>query len=152
MLKFNFVKFFKNLDKSVLLYISVAVAAVIIVGTLVLTNESSADFLSKIKNFRVGGVSKDNLAKKGIDYINSSILSGQTAALVSSSEESGLIKMRIKIGQNEFDSYMTKDGKLLFPEAIKIDKEQDQKQTVAPAVQNNQPTTEQVKQAPGCGV
>lgn len=122
MSKFNFVKVFKNLDRNVLL-VGIAVVAIVIVGVLILTNGSSGQFLDKIKNF--GGMSKDDLAKKGIDYINNSILSGQTAALVSSSEESGVVKMRISIGGSEFDSYISKDGKLLFPEAIKMEGETD---------------------------
>ena len=118
MSKFNPVNFLKNLDKNILL-MGIAIIAIIIVGVLISTGGNSGQFLDKIKNF--GGESKDDLAKKGIDYINNSILSGQKAALVSSSEESGLVKMKISIGGSEFDSYMSKDGKLLFPEAIKLD-------------------------------
>jgi hypothetical protein len=40
--------------------------------------------------------------------------------LVSASDESGLIKMKIKIAENEFDSYVSKDGKFLFPQAIEM--------------------------------
>lgn len=126
MFKLNFIKIFKNLDKNVLLnldknvllFISVAVVVVIIVGTLILTNGSSGQFLDKIKNFR--GASKDDLAKTAIDYINKNLLSGQTAVLNSVSEESGLVKINFNINTNKFDSYITKDGKLLFPEAIKL--------------------------------
>lgn len=118
MAKFNIVKVLKNADRNVLL-MGLAVVAIIIVGILISTNGSAGGFLDKIKNF--GGPSVDDLAKKGIDYINTSILSGQTASLVSSSEESGVIKMKISINGQEFDSYITKDGKLLFPEAIKIE-------------------------------
>jgi len=119
MSKINLVDFFKKLDRNIILS-GVAVIAVIIVIILILIN-GSGGFLDKIKNF--GGLSKDDLAKKGIEYINSSILSGQTATLVESSEESGLVKIKISIGGSEFDTYISKDGKLLFPEAIKIEGE-----------------------------
>jgi len=116
--KFNFVKFFKNIDRNVL-FVGIATIAVVVVGILIITDGNSGQFLDKIKNF--GGISKESLAKKGVDYINSSILSGQSATLVGSSEESGLVKIKINIGGKEFDSYITKDGKLLFPEAINIE-------------------------------
>ncbi len=58
----------------------------------------------------------EDLAQKAIDYINENMLSeGLTASLVSVVEESGLYKIHIKIGEEEYDSYVSKDGKLLFP-------------------------------------
>ncbi len=119
MLEFNFTKFFKSLDRNTL-FVGIAIVAVCIVVALILTNGSSGQFLDKIKSFTFG-MSKDNLAKKGIDYINNNVLSGQKAVLISTSEESGLIKIKISIGGKEFDSYMSKDGELLFPEAIKLE-------------------------------
>ncbi len=118
MFKLNFIKIFKNPNKNNLLFISIAVAVIIVVGTLILTNGSSGQFLNIIKRF--GGVSKDDLAKTAIDYINNNILTGQKAVLNSVSEESGLVKINFDIGTNKIDSYITKDGKLLFPEAIKL--------------------------------
>ena len=120
MLKFNPAKFFKSLDKNTL-SMGVAIVAIGVVGALVLTNGSSGQFLDKIKSFTLGGMSKNDLAKKGIDYINNNVLSGQQATLVSTSEESGLVKIKINIDGREFDSYISKDGKLLFPEAIKLE-------------------------------
>lgn len=137
MSKFNFVNFFKSLDKNVL-SIGIAIIAIGIVGALILTDGSSGQFLDKIKSFGVLGISKDDLAKKGIDYINNNVLSGQKVTLVSISEESGLVKMKISIGGKEFDSYVSKDGKLLFPEAIKLE---DTKPNNQPANNpSNQPT------------
>lgn len=120
MSKINFIKVFKNIDRNILL-MGLAVVAIIVVGILVLSNGGAEQFLDKINNF--GGMSKDDLAKKGVDYINTSILSGQTATLVESSEESGLVKIKISIGGSEFDTYVSKDGKLLFPEVIKMENE-----------------------------
>src|SRR3989344_637981 len=130
MSKSNVVKFFKGLDKNVL-SLGVAIIAIGIVAALILSGGNSGQFLDKIKNIGILGASKDDLAKKGIDYINKNILSGQTAVLVGTSEESGLVKMKISINGREFDSYMSKDGKLLFPEAIKLE------ETANPT--NNQP-------------
>lgn len=118
MSNFNFMKVFKKLDKNSL-PVYMAIIAIIIVGVLIFTNGTSGEFLDKIKIF--GGASSDEIAQSGIDYINNNILSGQTAILISSSEESGLVKIRISIDGNEFDSHISKDGKLLFPEAIKLE-------------------------------
>ena len=60
----------------------------------------------------------ERVAKKVIDYINNNQLSSTTASLGGVSEESGLVKVKIKIGANSFDSYATKDGKFLFPQAF----------------------------------
>ncbi len=127
----------KNLDKNIL-SVGIAIIAISIVGVLIFTggnNGGISQFLDKIKSFSIGGMSKDELAKKGIDYINNSILSGQTATLVSTSEESGVIKIKISIGGKEFNSYMSKDGKLLFPEAIQL----GGNTVKQPTTNNNQP-------------
>ena len=65
-------------------------------------------------------------AEKSIKYLNESILQeGQTATLLSFEEESGLIKIKIKIDDREYDSYITKDGKLFFPEALNMKSQED---------------------------
>ena len=66
------------------------------------------------------GMSNDQVGKRAVDYINNNQLSQTPASLVSVSEESGLVKVKIKIGETEFDSYATKDGKLLFPQAFNM--------------------------------
>lgn len=104
--------------------IAVAFLAVLVTGILVFTNYSSKSnkVLSFFKfNF---GVSLGNIAQKSVDYLNSNkdtLLEGQDAALESFSEESGVVKMKIKIGTNTYNSYATKDGKLLFPNAFSLD-------------------------------
>jgi len=138
MAKFNLAKFFKGLDRNVLL-MGIAVVAIIIVGIIVLADGGSNQLWDKIKN--IGGASVDDLAKKGIDYINTSILSGQTASLVNSTEESGVVKMRISISGQEFDSYITKDGKLLFPEAIQME---DTTDTGNPTTQQSAKTCDEI--------
>lgn len=66
--------------------------------------------------------SSQEMAQKAIDYINKNLLaSGMAASLVDVVEESGVYKFKLKIGENEYNSYITKDGKLLWPEdAINI--------------------------------
>ncbi len=110
MSKLNFIK---NLNKNTL-PIGAAVAGVIITGVLIFASSGSG---LSLPNLTLGfGMSKDQIAKKAVDYINNNGLSSETVSLASASEESGLVKIKIKIGAKEFDSYVTKDGKFLFPQ------------------------------------
>lgn len=96
------------------------VAALVIVGGLILGGIS---YLNKNKE-QSGILSAQQVVEKTMDYINKNLLDpGVSATLVSSTEENGVIKIRLKVGQNEFDSYVTKDGKFLFPNAVDLTKE-----------------------------
>jgi len=67
--------------------------------------------------------SDKKVVQKAIDYINKNLLQpGTTASLVSVVEESGVYKFKISIGGQEYPSYITKDGRLLWPQdAIVLD-------------------------------
>lgn len=107
----NILKMFK-MSKNTML-IGVAVIAIIIVGVLILADG---------KSFSIPGFGKsdDAKAKIAIEYLNKNVLSGQTASLEGVSRESGLIKIKLKIGETAYDSYISNDGKLLFAQAIEI--------------------------------
>lgn len=78
-----------------------------------------------------GVLSSQEAAEKAIAYINENMLRGEVkASLVSVSEEGGLYKLRLKIGEAEYDSYVTKNGKFLFPEGVNLEQ--------APAVAGEQ--------------
>ncbi|MSU54213.1 MAG: hypothetical protein EXS48_00025 [Candidatus Staskawiczbacteria bacterium] len=103
-----------KLNKNTVLIV-VAVIAILVTGVFVSNKPLSSQVISF---FKVGG-SRDAIAKKSVDYLNSSVLKdGQTAIIKSVSEESGLVKLEIQIGNSNYTSYATKDGKLLFPEAF----------------------------------
>lgn len=96
----------------------VAVLAVITTGILIFVS-SSGKTLSFLK-FN-SGMSAGDISQKSINYLNKNVLQqGQTATLEGYSEESGVVKFTIKIADKTYDSYATKDGKLLFPEALNI--------------------------------
>lgn len=104
-----------NVDQNFIL-VAVAVVVIVIGGYLAFGGGN----LSNIFSF-TGRLSNDQIAKNSVDYLNSSILKGQsTATLGAISEESGLVKFKIKLGANEFDAYATKDGKLMFPQAFNL--------------------------------
>jgi len=98
----------------------IAVVAIAVVGLLVFagSNPTLNKVLSSL-NLNVG-MSSEDIAKQSIDHLNKNVLKGQTATLISYSQESGLVKITLKIGEATYDSYATRDGKLLFPEALKI--------------------------------
>lgn len=130
MFKLNSVKnIIKNIDKKAF-FIGLIVIVVIIVGA----------FAYNKSGLNLFGMSKEKIAQKAIDYINNNGLAQSTASLVNVSEESGLVKIKIKIGDNEFDSYISKDGKFLFPTALNMDEGEEN------SSENDQVSEEDVKQ------
>ncbi len=66
-----------------------------------------------------GGMTKEDASKKAVDYINDNLLQGQATAVATSAEEkNGMYNVKIDIAGMEYDSYVTKDGRLFFPTAI----------------------------------
>lgn len=111
-----------QLNKNSIL-IGVVVLLVVVAAVFISLNSSPGNIVSFLQ---FNAKSKESIAKEAIDYLNKSVLQdGQTATLNSVSEESGVIKINIKINGTDYDSYVTKDGKLLFPEALKIVSNQD---------------------------
>lgn len=89
----------------------------IVIGALVI-----AQGLYHINSNKIpGALPKDKAAQKAIDFINTVALNGQaTASLEEVSEESGLYKIKLKIQDKEYESYVTKDAKLLFASGTQI--------------------------------
>ena len=104
----------------------------LIIGVFIILNQEK---IEKVET------SPEDLAQKAIDYINENLLSeGITASLVSVVEESGLYKIHIKIGEEEYDSYVSKDGKLLFPSGFIELEEAPITQT--PEIEESEPASE----------
>lgn len=65
--------------------------------------------------------SKKKIAQQAVNYINTNVLTGKSQAKLSKvMKEHGLYKIDIKISDREISSYVTKDGKLIFPQAIEM--------------------------------
>src|SRR3989339_236015 len=109
--------FLKNMNRNNIL-LGLAIIGVLVVGGLIYANSNPN---LSLPNFF--GMSGKQIGQKAVDYINNNQLASTPASLVSVSEESGLVKIKIKIGTNEFDSYATKDGKLLFPQVFDMSAE-----------------------------
>ena len=67
-------------------------------------------------------ISKDKASTIAIDFINTNLLKGQgvTATVKETTVQSGVYKVKIDIQGQEYSSYITKDGKILFPQGAEI--------------------------------
>ncbi len=106
--------YIKKLDRNQWMAV-IAVVGIVAVGGLLYANQNGGISLGF-------GMSNAKIAQMSIDYINNNKLSQTPATLVDGSitSESGLVKFKISIGGNAFDSYATKDGKLLMPQAFNM--------------------------------
>ncbi len=94
----------------------------IIVLVIVTTVLGGTVFLFPDLVERGKGSSKEEVAEKAVEYINENLLQeGVTLSVVDVVEESGVYKMTFKIGEEEFPSHVTLDGKLLFPQVIDLE-------------------------------
>jgi len=60
-------------------------------------------------------------AGKAIEFVNKNLLSGGvTASLDGATSSNGVLKIGLKIGDQTYNSYVTEDGKLFFPEGYEI--------------------------------
>jgi glutaredoxin len=75
----------------------------------------------------------EEIAQQAVEYINQNFLamSEEGATLVSVGEESGVYKFTILIEGQEYDSYITKDGKILFPDGVSMAIEETETEVVA---------------------
>ena len=64
-------------------------------------------------------ISAQDAANRAISYINSH--GGAGVSLIDVTEESGLYKIHISIGQTEYDVFASKDGQILLQQAIYIE-------------------------------
>jgi len=127
------------MKKNIIIIISVVV--LLLIGGAVVY--FSGWYNGKIKRT----LSAQEAAEKAVNFINQNkenLTGGMTASLVSAVEENGLYKIKIKIGENEFESYVSKDGKFLFPSAINLEPEttknsQEQNNTAAETQKRDTP-------------
>ncbi len=103
----------KNIIKF-LIPAAIVIAAIIIVQGLYSINREKIP----------GTLSQEDAVERAMNFINRVALNGQaTASLLEANEESGLYKIHIEIEGEEYDSYVTKDGKLLLPPGAEITEE-----------------------------
>ena len=74
--------------------------------------------MSALKFWEAGDA---KLAQDAVDFINNNGLASSAVTLVSHERTNGVIKIKIKIDSSEYDSYITRDGKYLFPSALEME-------------------------------
>lgn len=91
-------------------------------------------------------LSSEQAGKAAMDFINKNIEGGFTASLVDISEGGNVYKIRLKIAETDYESYITKDGKFLFPTGVNLaDKTEEEKESSAQA-----PTQDALADFAGC--
>jgi len=100
-------------------------ALIVLLGVSYFTN--GFDSLSS------GGLTKEEAAVKTISFVNTNLLQGESVAKLGAvTEEKGLYNVKLSVSGQEFNSFITKDGELFFPQGIEMST------TVSPQV--NTPT------------
>ncbi len=99
----------------------VIVAVLVVLGLI--TSSSLRKDDKKSNALKPGKTISTDLAKtKAQDFINNFLMqSGSKATIKDITTEYGLYKLSVDITSDVVESYMTKDGKLFFPQALNID-------------------------------
>jgi protein-disulfide isomerase len=65
-------------------------------------------------------------ADKAVDFLNNNVLQGQTATVNAVEDIGSLYNIKLEVAGREYDSYVTKDGSLLFPSGISMEETPEQ--------------------------
>lgn len=88
-------------------------------------------------------IGKDKAAEISLAYINENLLGGTNTALLDSVEDTGdTYKMTLKISGQKFESYVTKDGKYLFPQGVDMTQSEETETETKTETKNDLPKTE----------
>ena len=88
------------------------ILTILLIAILVGVGRTPTSFLGLSFN------SGQKTAQKALDFINKNMLQGQTAVLGEVKTVSGIYEFKLKISEQEYTSYVTKDGKYLFTSGI----------------------------------
>lgn len=111
-------KNFKNLA-----VLSIIIAAVLISGTLLYTNQKKCDTSKDSSDV----LSSQTVAEKALAFINKNMLQeGLTASLIGTTRESELYKVKIKVNEEEFEPYVSLDGKMLFVQGFSMEEKKQE--------------------------
>ncbi len=92
-----------------------------------------------------GALSAQEAADKAVTFLNANVLEGATATAGAVEEKEGLYNIKLNIAGREYDSYVTKDAKLLFPSGIDMTEEVPAASTQQQQAAQNLPKTAKPK-------
>jgi len=69
-------------------------------------------------------ITEKEASEKVLKYLNEKFLLEPIASLTKVSQESGLYRVDVDVKGNKMNTYITKDGKIFFPEGIETEKEE----------------------------
>lgn len=106
----------KKLDQNII--IALAIAMFLISSSLIITQTSF--YKEKFSNSKI--LTKEEVTEKLTDFINNDLLAGQaTASIIDIAKGDNFYLTKIEIDGNQFDSYITLDGKIFFPEGYLLE-------------------------------
>lgn len=109
----NFKEFLKNQPSYIVAVIAIILGLVVGAGAVYFYE---SEHLQSNAN-----LSPRLAAQKAIDFINENMLKeGVSASLIDVVEKSGLYKIKFEIENQEFESYVSKDGELLFVQGVNM--------------------------------
>ncbi|MBS1266296.1 MAG: hypothetical protein MAG795_00263 [Candidatus Woesearchaeota archaeon] len=97
-------------------------------------------FMGEFGNGSANGatLSSNVVADKTVKLINENLMQGQATAKLEGVEESnGMYLLKLNINGKEMESYVSKDGKMLFPQAVDLTKKPQQQQKEAQSAPTN---------------
>ncbi len=90
--------------------------AMLLIGILIGSNVSAGN-----SSLNSAFLTQAQASEKAVAYINNALQGQASAKMISINESSGLYSMDIDVGGQKYNSFMTKDGKMLFPSGISLD-------------------------------
>lgn len=90
-------------------------------------------------------ITAEQASEKTVAYINSALQGQAVAKIISINESSGLYSMDIDVGGKKYNSFITRDGRVLFPSGIMIDENPNSganQNTVIPIPKSDKPKAE----------
>ena len=124
------------MDNKIIIPLGLVLAGVLIAGAIVYTNYNNPECETANKEGEV--LSLEDAGRKVLDFINSNVLQeGQgEASLIEAIEENGVYKVDFKVGEQEGYWRISKDGQLIFPQAINLSEYADKAEETGKTVGN----------------
>ncbi len=112
----------KTRDNKKNLMMALGAVAIVLVVLAVANFNTGGKGLSNIFNGGAKHLTPDEAKARAEDFINKNLVQGTTASISSVEDyNASLYKLKVKVGDTDIDSYITKDGVQFFPQAMNID-------------------------------